>query len=258
MVGRSPAAEHQPPVCRSLPVDDQVPQVVERRPGRQADLLKHGLGKRRRRHDQGVDRHDRALVACQPCCVAFGGADDVPCPDCSSRGDQPSWLEPLNLGLLIDQHAPGPQHVGQAAGEPGGMDGRAVRREHTAQHAGDTAQLARHGRRQQPEVGVIEAVHPGLVDLVLRPLQLRGRARELDGSALGPVAVDCLVRHYLPDLVDRLLHRPVHRDRWLAARHPLKLRQCAEHQPPLRPDAPNPAISRSQSTIRSSGLAMVR
>ena len=32
----------------------------------------------------------------------------------------------------------------------------------------------------------------------------------------------------------------------------------AEHQPPLRPDAPNPAISRSQTTTRRSGAVLVR
>ena len=32
----------------------------------------------------------------------------------------------------------------------------------------------------------------------------------------------------------------------------------AEHQPPLRPDAPKPAISRSQSTIRRPGSALFR
>jgi hypothetical protein len=32
----------------------------------------------------------------------------------------------------------------------------------------------------------------------------------------------------------------------------------AEHQPPLRPDAPNPAISRSTTAIRSDGSARAR
>ncbi len=32
----------------------------------------------------------------------------------------------------------------------------------------------------------------------------------------------------------------------------------AEHQPPLRPDAPNPAISRSQTAIRRPGSARAR
>ena len=32
----------------------------------------------------------------------------------------------------------------------------------------------------------------------------------------------------------------------------------AEHQPPLRPEAPKPAISRSQTAMRSPGLALAR
>ena len=32
----------------------------------------------------------------------------------------------------------------------------------------------------------------------------------------------------------------------------------AEHQPPLRPEAPNPAISRSHITMRSPGSARAR
>ncbi len=32
----------------------------------------------------------------------------------------------------------------------------------------------------------------------------------------------------------------------------------AEHQPPLRPEAPNPAISRSHTTTRQPGLARAR
>ena len=61
--------------------------------------------------------------------------------------------------------------------------------------------------------------------LVAGPLHLSIGPGELHRAALGPVTVDALVRRDLADLVDRLLHRPVHRDGRLPAGHPLQLRQ---------------------------------
>jgi len=39
---------------------------------------------------------------------------------------------------------------------------------------------------------------------------------------------------------------------------PIDWGKSAEHQPPLRPDAPNPAISFSSTAIRSVGSAVAR
>ena len=38
----------------------------------------------------------------------------------------------------------------------------------------------------------------------------------------------------------------------------MRVEKSAEHQPPLRPEAPKPAVSRSTMTMRSVGSALAR
>ena len=63
-----------------------------------------------------------------------------------------------------------------------------------------------------------------------------------------------------PDLADGLLHgqalgRARARDRTGASRVASETLNSAEHQPPLRPDAPNPTTSRSRTAMRRPGSA---
>ena len=98
---------------------------------------------------------------------------------------------------------------------------------------------------------------------VVRPLQLGRRAGEHHGAALVEAAVDALGRDHAPDLADGLLHgqalgacrRPGPAALSSVASDTLN---SAEHQPPLRPDAPNPATSRSSTAMRSPGSLRLR
>ena len=64
------------------------------------------------------------------------------------------------------------------------------------------------------------------------------------------------------DLVDGLAHRPVLGQGRLPVGQPRRLGEqagnSAEHQPPLRPEAPYPATSASSTAIRSDGSASAR
>ena len=81
-------------------------------------------------------------------------------------------------------------------------------------------------------------------------------------AALGPVAVDALGRGDPAHLV----HDPcIARYMAMAASRPAILvslasdaGNSAEHQPPLRPDAPNPAMFASQTATRRPGCALAR
>ena len=70
-----------------------------------------------------------------------------------------------------------------------------------------------------------EAELARLVDLGLRPLELRRRTGQHHRAALRPVAVDALRGGDAADLVDRLVHRALHRHGRVVARHPRQLAQ---------------------------------
>ena len=84
-----------------------------------------------------------------------------------------------------------------------------------------------------------------------------------DRAALGEVGVDALGGAHPADLVDassRIARVLGERGVAVAAagQRPSEAGNSAEHQPPLRPDAPNPAISASSTAIRSAGSASAR
>ena len=127
-------------------------------------------------------------------------------------------------------------------------------------------QAARLLAREQPDVVLAAAPAAGVGDLGAGPGELGAGAGEHDGAALGPVRVDALGGQHPPDLVDGGPHGGVLGERALAvgdrptvaASLSSEAGNSAEHQPPLRPDAPKPAISASSTTIRSVGSASAR
>ena len=107
--------------------------------------------------------------------------------------------------------------------------------------------------------GPSSATRPaGVGRLCAGPGELRGRAGERDGAALHPVAGDALVRDR-PSRPrrPRRASPPASRRRGRAVpagqRGRRRAGNSAEHQPPLRPLAPNPATSRSTTSTRRPG-----
>jgi hypothetical protein len=90
-----------------------------------------------------------------------------------------------------------------------------------------------------------------------RPLELHRRPRRHDGAALPPVRVDALGVHDRPTsptvaFIARAGRAP-HPGRAGGRGRRSDAGKSAEHQPPLRPLAPNPAISASRTATRTAG-----
>ena len=96
--------------------------------------------------------------------------------------------------------------------------------------------------------------------VLLQPAQLGPVRRQEERPALGVAAVDPSAGDDGADVVDAAEHLP-HHGRGRAG--PVGALEASgsgaawspTHQPPLRPDAPNPAVSRSSTTTRSVGVA---
>src|ERR1039458_7565704 len=110
-------------------------------------------------------------------------------------------------------------------------------------HAADLVHRVLHG-----------PVHGNRLVPAGHPLQLGQGRREVRGAP-ATVAAGGTEPGDLP-LADRL--------KFIRAAPPIRSSlardagKYAEPQPPLRPEAPNPAISRSQTAMRSPGLALAR
>ena len=117
----------------------------------------------------------------------------------------------------------------------------------------------RGGRVEQVQ---LQPVLPRLRGLGAGAGELGLGAGQDDRAAHREVGVDALGRAHPGDLGDRTLHRAVLRDRRVAPNLGGEGRDAtgysAEHQPPLRPDAPKPAISASSTATRSDGSAASR
>ena len=174
-------------------------------------------------------------------------------------GDPGRMLQ--DLGVLEEPDAASLDGVGQAAGQERRLQRGAVRRERRAQ--------ARRRRRSVPASRLARASAGRL-----RP-HPSARASSTSASARGRAGPRCAPgRPSRPwRSGSRCPRRPRWRRRrqrcppWRGAWRAWRSRPCwrasaasevankAEHQPPLRPDAPNPATSRSTTTTRKVGSA---
>ena len=216
--------------------------------------------------DQRVDRRHRAPLAGEGGGVALGGADARrPARDRAAVGHHPAGLDRGDAGVLVDVDAAPLDRGGQAADQPGGVERRAVGGVRRPEGAGGASTPSRRLRASSRRVVRVAAPGPGVVDL---GAGARAAGRGVRASAIVPplreVGVDALGRRHPAHLVDRGPHRGVLGERGLArrTRQPGERRseagKSAEHQPPLRPDAPNPAFSASSTTTRSVGSASAR
>ena len=125
--------------------------------------------------------------------------------------------------------------------------------------AGGADQVARLVGSEPAHVVLAEPQRTGFVHRGQRTHPLCLAAHEVDRAALGEMAVDALARRGRPDDVDRscialriarIASGPCRR-----ASAASDVANSAEHQPPLRPDAPKPATSRSTTAMRRDGSA---
>ncbi len=172
-------------------------------------------------------------------------------------------LEAGDGGALVDGHPHGLDDVGEPAGEPGRVDGGAVRRVPGAEAPGHLDARAHVRGAEQRVVVLAEAPGALVLDRLAQAQQLHRREREVELAADDEARVDALFVDDARDLVHRLVKRALLVDDRLPAvrRGPPRSREPGNvvwHQPPLRPEAPKPAISRSSTTTRRCGSAFLR
>ena len=241
VVRRPAAAEDEPVVRGPLAVDDQVPVVGESLPPRQPDLVPDLRGQRLGRDDQRVDRHHGARQPRQPGREPLRRAHDVRRPHRAAAGAHDARFDRERRRPLVEGDAATGHDLGQAADQSARVDGRAVGGVRRAEGPRRAQPLARLGRGEHL-VAVLGA----------RPGELGLAPREDDGAALGEVAVDALGEgHALTSSTEARIAA--------SCASPSDVGNSAEHQPPLRPEAPNPATSASSTTIlqRRVGLGEV-
>jgi hypothetical protein len=117
----------------------------------------------------------------------------------------------------VHRHPQPLDRAGQAADQPSGVHGRAVRCVRRPQRAGCRQPGAGLVGAEQCEVVLAEAPPSRLGHLVTGPVELLRGARDDDCAALGEPAVDVLGGDHLRDLVEGRLHRAVLGDRPLLA-----------------------------------------
>ena len=181
------------------------------------------------------------------------GSDGAVCRDDSSAAHVDRG------GALVDDDAPPLDGVGQAADQPSGVDGRTVGRERAAEGIADAGDRRDLVGVEEPVVLLAEAPPTMVGDLPTDPFELRRVARDGEVAALVEVAVDALRGGDPSDVGHRVVQQVLHPHRRVAAalgRHPRERGgNSAEHQPPLRPDAPKPATSFSMTATRIVGSA---
>ncbi len=213
VVGRAAAPERDAVVRRPLAVDDQVPSVGHRLAAGPSDLVPDLGRERLGREHQRVDRHDRAARPGERRGPRLGRADDDVGSDGAVLRAQRAPVDRLHACLLEERDAGALDDVGEAAREPGRMDRRAVRGVRRAELADDVDAVAGGGGVEPSFVVVGEAERVRFVDPGVQATDV-GRVRgEVGRAALDEVAVDPFVGADLADLVDRVEHRPLHRDR---------------------------------------------
>ena len=242
-------------------VEDEEAEVAEDLLAGPADLVPEGVGERLGADHQRVDRHERALVAGQLGRERLGGAHDDVGAHVAERRGRDVRLEAGDGGALVDGHPQPLDDVGEPAGEPGRVDGGAVRRVAGAEAPGHLDALAHVGGAEHPVVLLAEAPRALVLDRLAHPQQLHRRECEVQLAAEVEARVDALVVHDARDLVHRLVQGALLVDDRLPAVRPggelTGAGKVVWHQPPLRPEAPKPAISRSSTAIRRCGSALL-
>ena len=119
---------------------------------------------------------------------------------------------------MLEEPDPGPLYrVGEAAGEQRGLERRAMRRVGGAHDPGRTDEGVRLLGSEPAQVVLAEAELALFLQLSPGSGRLRLAAHQVDGPALGELAVNALGGGACADHVDRVLHGPPHGDHGLAS-----------------------------------------
>ena len=261
VVGRAPAAEDQAVVVGALAVDDQVPVVGEGLAAGQPDLVPGGPGERLGGQHERVDRHHRAALAGEAGRVALGGPHHHLGAHGARGGDRATRAR---SGARGSARGPAPRAARRRrrAGAPAARDGSPRSRGCTSRR-GPGSPAA--GPRSRPRRGAPGRRAPGTA---------RARPPPRARRHCGPVRASTTVPPLANGTPRRSATRPTsstvaHISRcWARAAAGLEpgrraslsceAGNSAEHQPPLRPDAPYPATSASSTTMRRVGSASAR
>ena len=178
-----------------------------------------------------------------------------------ARRHDPARRDLQHRRPLVDRHAGPPDRIGQAAHQPRRVDRGAMRRVRAAQHPGRASHRARRVCVEQPQVRSRRSRTRAPPRPRPSPAPAEPASARASPCRPWPSGSRCPPRPR-PG-------RPRRRSRaWRAAsRRPRRARPSgpvcrsdagnrAEHQPPFRPDAPNPAISRSQTDDPQRGFAL--
>ena len=165
-----------------------------------------------------------------------------------------------HLGVLVDPHPVALDGVGQPPGEERRLHHGAVRRERRAEHAGgaDRPRAVSSGPSQRRSSSPNPSARASSTSASARARWASLRTRSTEPpltkwqsmpslAALAPTTstVSCMARR-----IARMASTPC----WRASAAS-EVAKRAEHQPPLRPEAPKPATSRSSTAMRSEGSA---
>ena len=195
-------------------------------------------GQRLGRDDQRVDRHHRPRQPGQPGREPLRRAHDVRRPHRAAAGAHDARLDRERRRPLVEGDAAAGHDLGQAADQSARVDGRAVR-------------------------GVRRAEGPGRAQPLRRPRPGRAPGRRTPARARASWAL-LRASTMVPPLAKWQSMPSARATRWTSSTEariaascasPSDVGNSAEHQPPLRPEAPNPATSASSTTIRSAGSA---
>jgi hypothetical protein len=152
-----------------------------------------------------ADRRDGAVVSLDAGGVGLGRADD------DVRVDRARWRDDLAAvdfergRLLIDGAAHALDGARQTTRQPCGMEGRGMRCEDAAVHAGGVDLGDRRGGREKLVLAV-EAVAIHHLHSSGEAAELRGVGGKPEGAALGIAAIDVFAARDLADLVDGAKH----------------------------------------------------
>ena len=252
VVAGTAAAEREAVVGGALAVDQQVPVVAEGAPVLELQLVPHRVGQRLGRDHQRVQRQHATAGLRQRGRVPLEGDDDRLAAHGAAGGDDGSARPVEHLGLLEDPHAPRLERAGESAHELARVQACAVRIEGCPERS----------RRHQPCRGPRARSRPRRTGRLRPPRRARRRAgsrsartrscRPSRSRSRCPADAAARPTSSTVAIIARRIARAASRP-WVRSSDAVDRGNRALHHPPLRPDAPNPAISFSSTAMRSAG-----
>ncbi|MCY1421972.1 hypothetical protein D9M71_376390 [compost metagenome] len=205
-VGRTTAAEHQPPFGGDLAIDAQVAHVVE---GQAMVEVEPGQQPTRQRlggQHQRVQRNDETRLARLLRGECFGGTHGHAGAYRTTFGVHHARGHLGDRRLLVDLRAQAFDQSSQTAHQLAGVNQGAVLGVEAAKGALGAGPGVGFGRFQHPPLVSQPEARRGFHGST-RSRHLRGAAGQREETLLGVIGVDTFQRQHPTDLVDRFVHR---------------------------------------------------